>query len=173
MDQEKVVIELQNGKMAILVIQPLNSEMEVDDLLRIDYGNIMGEILTWPLMYNRISNLRAEQESIVSQVKMDTDIFEAQLMEEHRKRLTATGNKFTVGEVETAVKLDTRYSIKRKGLFKVQKNFAYLDALYWSAQSKDQKLNKMIDKMRPEEFEKELLEDTINGVMIKLSRKVI
>lgn len=173
MDKEQVVIELQNGKMAILVLQPFNSEMEVDDLLRIDYGNIMGEILTWPLMYNRISNLRAEQEYLVSQTKMDTDIFEAQLTEEHRKRLTGSGNKFTVGEVESAVKMDARYSIKRKSLFQAQKNFAYLDSLYWSAQSKDQKLNKIIDKMRPEEFEKELLEDTINGVMIKLSRKVI
>ena len=173
MEKEKVIIELQNGKMATLVIQPFESEMEIDDMLKIDYGNIMGEILTWPLMYNRISNLRAEQENIVSQVKMDTDIFEAQLMEEHRKRLTGSGNKFTVGEVESAVKLDARYAVKKRHFFQVQKNFAYLDALYWSAQSKDQKLNKMIDKMRPEEFEKELLEDTINGVMIKFSRKVI
>lgn len=173
MEHERIVIELKDDKMAVLVIQPFDSEMEVDDILRIHYNNIMGEVLTFPLLYNRISNLRAEQESIVTERKMDTDIFEAQLMEEHRKRLTATGVKFTVGEVESAVKLDARYAAKRRQLFQAQKNFAYLDALYWSAQSKDQKLNKLIDKFRPDELERELVEDTINGVMIKLTRKVI
>lgn len=171
---EKIAIELKNGRVAVLSIQEFDSEMSVDDILRIDYGNIMGEILTFPLMFNRIANLKAEMESIVSEVKMDTDIFEAQLREEKRKTLAAnTDKKVTIDEVESAVKLDARYAAKKRILFKAQKEFAYMDALYWGAQSKDTKLNRLTEKIRPEEFEKELVEDTINGVMIKITKAVI
>jgi hypothetical protein len=45
--------------------------------------------------------------------------------------------------------------------------------LYWSAKSKDSKLDKLSDKLRPEEFERELVEDTINGIVIKFRDSVI
>lgn len=174
MSYEKIVIELKGGKVAVLTIQEFDTDVDVDDILRIDYGNIMGEILTFPLLYNRIANLRAEVESLVQHTKMDVDIYEAQLREEKRKSLQAASDKrITDTEVESAVKLDARYAAKKKELFQVQKNFAYMDALYWSAQSKDTKLNRLSEKLRPDEFERELVEDTINGIMIKVSRPVI
>lgn len=174
MNEEKIVIELKNGKLAVLTIREFDTDMAVDDILRIDYGNIMGEILTFPLQFNRIANLRAESESLVQEYKLDTDIFEAQLKEEKRKTLQAGSDKrVTDTEVDTAVKLDARYAAKKRLLIQCQKNFAYLDALYWSAQSKDTKLNRLSEKMRPEDFERELVEDTINGIMIKITQPVI
>lgn len=173
-EDNQVVIELKNGKMAVLVIQEFNSELEVDDVLRIDYSNIMGEILTFPLMFNRIANFKAEMENIVAEGRLDMDVFEAQLTEEYRKKLVASNSgRVTVGEIESAVKLDQRYTVKKKYFFKLQKDLSYIEALYWGAQSKDTKLNRLIDKLRPEEFEKDLLEDTINGVAIKIQRRVI
>ena len=173
-EDNQIVIELKNGKMAILVIQEFNSELEVDDVLRIDYSNIMGEILTFPLMFNRIANFKAEMENIVAEGKLDLEVFEAQLTEEYRKKLTGSNSgRVTVGEIESAVKMDSRYSIKRKHFFKQQKDLAYVEALYWGAQSKDTKLNRLVDKLRPEEFEKELLEDVLNGVAVKITKKAI
>lgn len=169
----QVVIELKNGKMAVLTIQEFDSELEVDDILRIDYSNIMGEILTFPLMFNRIANFKAEMENIVAEGKLDMDVFEAQLFNEHRKRLIAGGEKGTEAQVNAAVTQDGRYTAKKKHYFKLQKDLAYLEALYWGAQSKDTKLNRLVEKLRPEEFEKELLEDTINGIAIKLAKRAI
>ena len=63
--KEVITIELQSGRIAVLRLQSFDTKVDVDDILRIDYSNIMGEILTFPLMFNRIANLKAEQESIV------------------------------------------------------------------------------------------------------------
>lgn len=172
MEKEKVTIELKDGRMCVLTLEPFNSEIETSDLLRIDYGNMMGEILTWPLIYHKISCLRAEMENIVSETKLDLDIFEANITEEHRKKLLGSGSKGTVSEVESAVKMDPRYLIKKKHYFSVQKNYNYIDALYWSSQSKDMKLNRLVDRLSPD-LDKELIEGTINNVMIKFSKKVI
>lgn len=171
--KEVITIELQSGRIAVLRLQSFDTEVDVDDILRIDYSNIMGEILTFPLMFNRIANLKAEQESIVSEAKMDMEIFEAQLREQYRKSFVEEGKKPTIDSVNDAVLMDAKYRVKKKNYFSVQKNYAYLDALYWSAQSKDTKLNRLSEKLRPEEFEKELLEGTVNGIMIKISKKVI
>lgn len=173
MEEEKVVIELKNGKMAVLVIQPFNTELEVDDILRIDYSNIMGEILTFPLMFNRVANFKAEMENAVSEAKLDVEVFEAQLFEEYKKSLVAKEEKPTEANIKAAIQRDPRYSIKKKWYFKIQRDLAYMDSLYWACQSKDTKLNRFSEKIRPEDFERELLEDTINGIQIKITKSLI
>lgn len=170
---EKVVIERKNGKLAVLTLQPFETDINVDDILRIDYGNIMGEILTFPLIFNRIANLKAELDNIVADSKIDVEIFEAQLRQEYRHSMIAASQKPTIDTVNDAVLMDTRYKVKKNYHSKLLKDAAYLDALYWSAQSKDSKLNRISEKIRPEEFEKDLIEETINGIMIKMARKVL
>jgi len=174
-EREQIVLDRPNGKMVILTLQEFNPEMEVDEILRIDYGNIMGELLTFPVLFNRIANLQAEMASVVAEAKLDTDIFEAQLMEEYRKKLAAGSEKgkVTAIEVENALKLDARYRAKKTLYIKHQKNLAYLDSLYWSAKSKDDKLNKLSDKLRPEDMDKEVLEGVVNGILIKFTKKSI
>lgn len=172
-EKDQITITLPNGRIAILSIQPFNTQLEIDDILRIDYSNIMGEILTFPLMFNRIANFKAEMENAVSEAKLDLEVFEAQLFEEHKKSLVGKEEKPTEANIKAAIQRDTRYSVKKKWYFKVQKDLAYMDSLYWSAQSKDTKLNRFSEKIRPEDFEKELLEDTINGIYIKISKALI
>jgi len=55
----------------------------------------------------------------------------------------------------------------------IRRDRDYVNTLYWSAKSKDNKLDKMTDKLRPEEFQSEILDGTINGVVIKTSEKLI
>jgi len=176
MEQEKFAIEMDNGKVVVISSLPFDGDIDVDSILKIDYSNILGEILTFPVLFNRIANLRAEMQSIVSMAKLDFDLFEAQLTEEHQKKLNADregARKATIKDIETAVFRDKRYILKKRDFFAKEKSLAYLEALYWSAQSKDTKLNRLSDKLRPEEFERDIIEDTINGVQIKLKKKVI
>lgn len=171
-EQEALTIELKN-KMVVLKTLPFDTDINVDDILKIDYANLVGEILTFPVLQNRIANLKAEMQNIVNESKNDVEIFEAQLTEEKRKDITGKGGKGTVSEIDAAVKLDSRFRIKKNDYFSKVKSLDYLDSLYWAAQAKMNLLNKISDKIRPEEFEKELLEDTVNGVMIKLTKKSI
>lgn len=173
MEQEKIAIPLKNGKMAVLSIQDFEGEIDIEDLLKIDYSNLLGEILTWPVVFNRIANLKAEAAHQLAVLKFQTDAVEAQLYEKHKNALQAAGSKGSIKDVEMAVLRDKIFKLKNESVNEAQRNFDYCDSLYWSAQSKDKKLDKLTDRMKPEEFETELLEGTINNVQIKLKRKAI
>lgn len=171
-DENTIVIELPN-KMVVLQIIDFDTDINVDEILKIDYGNTVGELLTFSVLNNRIANLKAEMEYQVSLAKLDVEVLEAQMYEEYKKNLIASGDKATDKAVEASVVRDVRYSTIKKSLFMKQKNLGYVESLYWAAKDKADKLNKISEKLRPEEFEKELLEDTINGVMIKCTKKSI
>jgi hypothetical protein len=174
--EEKIVINLGKNKMAVLVVQAFDGDVDIERILKIDYANLLGEILTFPVVFNRIANMKAEMGNIVAEAKLDLDIYEAQLYEEHRGKLTASSDKTkgpSIKDVESSVMRDSKLTIRKKDFYALQRNFEYLDSLYWSAKSKDQKLNVLSEKITPEEFEKDLVEGSINGVMIKMKNKAI
>jgi hypothetical protein len=174
--EDRIVMPLGKNKMAVLVVEAFDGDVDIERILKIDYANLLGEILTFPVVFNRIANMKAEMGNIVAENKLDLDIFEAQLYEEHRGRLAASSDKTkgpSIKDVESSVMRDPKLSLKKKSFYTMQKNFEYLDSLYWSAKSKDQKLNVLSEKITPEEFEKELVEGSINGVMIKMKNKAI
>lgn len=179
--QETVKIPLRD-KIISLKINSFDTDVDVDDILKIDYANIMGEVLTFPVLMNRIGLLKAEQEEIVSYAKLDLEIYQAQLSEEKRKSLTqpeldSKGNqkmsKPTVAEVDNAVLLDKKFRVKKEAFFRKQRDMAYIESLYWAAKSKDDKLNKLSNQLIPSEHEGDILEGTINGILIKMGEKLI
>lgn len=181
-NQEKIVLELPN-KMVVLVLTNHDTDIDADQLTNTQSHNIIGEILTFPVIMNRIGNLKADMENILAETKLDFQIFEAQKQEEQRKKLTFSDdsgpkgttkvNKPTKDEVENAVLMTTEYRVKKQHLFKIQRNLAYVESLYWAAKDKSDKLNIMSAKLQPTEFEKEILECVINGVMIQVRSKSI
>lgn len=172
MDYEKITIELKS-KVAVLNILPFDTDINVDDILKIDYSNLVGEILTFPVIMNRIMNLKAEMQNIVKEAKVDLEVYESELSEKKRQSLSATNTKVTIKEVENAVRMDKSFIAKQKAYFAKEMNLEYLDALYWSSQSKSKLLEKISDKIRPDDFAGELLEEVINGVAIKYKHKAI
>jgi hypothetical protein len=66
-----------------------------------------------------------------------------------------------------AIRRDPGYKAKKMEEFKVKRMADTIDGLYWSAKSKDKKLDNISTKIKPEEFEKEILEGEINSVIIK------
>lgn len=175
MEQEKIAIEFKD-KMAVLIVQPFDGDVDTESLIKIDYSNILGEVITFPVVFNRIANLRAEMSNIVAMEKMSFEIFEAELTEEKRRKLSAESDKAkgpSIRDVEVAVMTDAKYKIRKEKYLKKIKDFDYVDALYWSAQSKDRKLNVLSERISPEEFEKDLLEGSINGVMIQMKKKAM
>lgn len=180
-EQEKVTIELPT-KMVVLTLTPFDTDIDADELTNTQYHNIVGEILTFPVIMNRVGNLKADMENLLSETKLDFDIFEATWQEKKRKELTfnesdAKGNpkvnKPTKDEVENAVLMSPEYKVKKKNLFQVQKNLGYIESLYWAARDKSNKLDSLSAKLKPEDFEKEIIEGVINGVLILMRDKAI
>lgn len=147
-------------------------EIDTEEILSIDYANIVGELLTFPVMFNRVGILKAEIEYQFSAKKMETDIAISHLTQNTRAMLLAQG-KMTEKQLEAAVETDIQYREIKMSLFEVKKQSDIIDSLYWSAKSKDKKLEVLSAKIKPEDYEKEIMEGSVNGIMIKYQKNLI
>lgn len=177
-----LVIELPTRSVK-LILPEFDMDMDVDDILKIDYSNIIGELLTFPVIMNRIGVLKAEQEDVVRKSKFKLEIYEAQLRHQFYRTLattviTSTGiNKGieklkapTEDQVTSKVLMDKTYQEKQEFHSQRMKDFSLLESWYWAAKSKDDNLKRISMHLKPEEFEKEILEGTVNGIMIKFTK---
>lgn len=181
MNKEKHTIHLEN-KIVVLTFTPFDSDVDVDELTKIHYHNMMGEVLTCSVLLNRVGILLAEMDEYLSNAKLRMEIFLAQQEEIQRAALAfettdSKGNTKvktpTVSEVEAAIKRSNQYRDKKIKLNKVQKERDFVNSLYWAVKDKSEKVNKLTDKIIPEEMENNIVEEKINGVMIKLREKAI
>jgi len=175
------------NKMIKLIIKEFDTEINVEDILRIDYANILGEILTFPLILNRLGIFLADiedylrrEEFELEKDKDDLDRKRAIAETSAFKELKKTINSPTKAQIENTVRLDKKhqkdeekYRGKKLALLDIRRDRDYVNSLYWSAKSKDTKLDKMTDKLRPDEFQSEILDGMINGVLIKVTDKLI
>jgi hypothetical protein len=181
--QEQVVLNLKTKTVVLLVKDFGDSPVDTEELLQVDMNNILADIVTFPVLFNRISVIKAEVEDLLRERQLDFDIFVAQVRDEYRKSLVhdiddgkgkgGLKKKYpTVDEVDDALTRDPRYKVKRTALNAVKKEVDIVDALYWSAKSKDKKLEAISAKIKPEEFESEILEGMINSVLIKVHKNI-
>jgi hypothetical protein len=180
-EKEKIVVHFKE-KIVTLHFDQFDADVDVDDLVRIHYDNLMGEILTISALLNRVGWLRAEAQDAVRRANLQLDIAEATAKENYRKgSLKQTtdykGNpKYsyaTKDEVDNSILKDENYIKLRERTLRIEKEYDYMDSLYWAVKSKDQKLNRIADNLKPEEFEREMIEGKINGIMIKFHKKLI
>jgi hypothetical protein len=184
--EEIQIIQLPDRQVEIRV-SPFSAQLDTDLLLQIDYSNLLGENLTFPVFLNKVGALRAEVEELIALTKHELKVHTARTTETFRQKLTMQelvkeskdGEKTfkqvkpTIAEVDNAVTThpDT-ISLERK-LLHLQKQFGIVDSLYWSAKSKDQKLNKFLERVVPEGHQLEsLLEGKINDVMLRFRNPV-
>lgn len=168
--EDKVVINLRTRTIVLDIKDFGKGEIPVEDLLQVDYQNILGDIITFPVIFNRITNIKAEMDNYLREEAFDLKAFEAQLYEEHKKRLIGAGEKATEAAVDMAIKRDPNYKIKQFAFMKLQRQADVLDGLYWSAKMKGKMLESISTKIKPEDFEKEILVDTINSVKITAAK---
>lgn len=165
-----------------------DDEIDVDSLLQTDYYNIIGDLITFPVVFNRISILKAEAEDLVDQVKLDLDVMVAEKYNHYRLSLvyeeeiiTSTGKKTgtnkkikpTEGTIESYINKDPSVIDQKRLYLMCKKQAKIVDGLYWAAKSKDKKLEVISAKIKPEDFENNILEKEINTVVIKASKALI
>lgn len=175
----RVVVTL-GDKTVVLNFKPFDDEVDCDDLTRIDYSNLFGEAVTVSSLLNKIGLLKAEAEASLSSVKLDRDIYYATLSRQYRRESNITGGKFTLVDngqpmlikltedsLNQAILLDIAYQNKCKAVINAQRDLSFLDSLYWAIQSKDRKLSTFMKPLTPAEFYDQLIEGTVNGMLIK------
>jgi hypothetical protein len=158
-----------------LIFDEFDNDFEIDDLLKIDYSNLIGEIITFPVIVNRFGILLAECERVVSEAKMNLDVMEAKLKEKLKLRLAEEngGKNPTVDALNSALILEKSYQAMRKKYIECQKTRDYINSVFWSAKDKSEKLNKLSMTIQQGDVDEQLLEGSINSVLIKKTDKLI
>lgn len=191
--QAKAVVELKTGQKIILSSELFENdeEINVDNLLKIDIAHLPAEITTFPIIMNQLGILLAEVNNQLSEKKLDFEIFCAKRKETIRKNaLTAqeeldedeeTGKikkkirapkKLTIDEVEDALSSDPIYKVKKTKVFELQKQVDYVNSLFWSAKSKDEKLNKLSLTLKEGDVYDGLVNTTLQRINYVSIRKV-
>ncbi len=158
-----------------MIFDEFNEDTDVDSLLKIDYSNIIGELITFPVIVNRFGNLLAEAESQVSEVKLNLEVFEAKTKEKLRLELAEQngGKNPTVEALNNAVIANKAYQVLRKKFIEVQKTRDYINSIFWSAKDKSAKLDKLSLTISSGDLADSVIEGRINNVLIKRTEKLI
>jgi len=170
------------GKQVILVFPDFTTEINVDEIMSIDYHNLFAEIITIPALMNRVGLWKAEADNTYSSYKLDVEIKEAQLYEYYSKSLVheivnssgKSQNKYPAGDaILQAIVRDPIASLMRKKLLRLKKEADYLDSFYWSVKSKETKLNNLSHTLTPEDMQKDLVNKKFNDILIKVKQNLI
>lgn len=147
-------------------------DFDVDKVFKIDPYNIAGEIITIPVFVNRIGVIVAEMRTYTKKLKLKLEIKEAEIAKIFRnKKVGDTTKKPTIAEVDEYVMLDPVIRNLKFKLIRSEEDLEKLESMYNSAKDKSYKLNNLSKNLVPEQFENELLEGVVNGVLITLKEK--
>lgn len=169
----KKVVQIK-GKTYTLKFDNFDEDVDVDSLLKIDYSNLLGELVTFPVIVNRFGVLLADAENEVAEAKLNLDVFEAKTKERLRNKLTEENGKApTVDALNSALMLDKAYQQMKKKYFESQKTRDYINSIFWSAKDKSEKLVKLSLTLQEGELTDTVLEGRVNSVLIKKGEKLI
>lgn len=166
-----IIVHL-GGKPVQLSTKDFDDEIDVDQLTSIDHSNLYGEAVTIPALVNKVGLLKADSERKLSEKKLELEVFEAELRQSIRKDATAKGDKLTEAGLNELVSKDGGYQIKKKNMITAQYNLGIVDSIFWAVKSKDSKLNNLIKGVTPEELFDELVEGTVNNILIKKRKSI-
>lgn len=184
---KRKIIKLKN-KVVVLKEREYGDEVDIEDILSIHHGNIVGDILTFPVALNRIGNLKNECDDYVKKLEHsldheveEFDEFKGKLEKNAFKKLKESGIKSpTLRQIEVEVLPDPAYKEKRERirqkqfqLIEAQTQQGHVENIYWSCKGKLDLLTKISDKIKPDDFENKILEESINGFSIKMVNKLI
>jgi hypothetical protein len=158
----------------------LDSNINVDDLTKIDSSNIFGEATTISAAVNRIGLLKSEVEARLAETRLAYKIYEGDFKAKLRKQAVDNAGFYTIRVENSDVKVklsetglatsfenDPKWIELKRANIQAEKNFNALDSLYWACQDKSRKLNGLVNGTTPQEFVEGLIEGKVNGFFIK------
>jgi hypothetical protein len=171
---EKRVIQI-SGNTYKLIFDNFDEDVDIDSLLKIDYSNLIGELVTFPVILNRFGILLAEAESQVAETKLNMDVYEAKTKERLRIELAEqnNGKTPTVEALNNAVVSNKAYQAMKRKYIEVVKTRDYINSIFWAVKDKSEKLNKLSLSIQPGDLSDSVIEGRVNNVLVKKIKKVI
>ena len=171
---EKRIIQI-GGNTYKLIFDNFDEDVDIDSLLKIDYSNLIGELVTFPVILNRFGILLAEAESQVAETKLNMDVYEAKTKERLRIELAEqnNGKAPTVEALNNAVVSNKAYQVMKHKYIKVVKTRDYINSIFWAVKDKSEKLNKLSLSIQPGDLSDSVIEGRVNNVLVKKTKKVI
>ena len=156
----------------VLKFDEFDEDVDIDSLLKIDYSNLLGEMVTYPTVVAKFGNMLAEAESQVSEKKLNLDVQEAKLKEEYRIKLAEqnNGKAPTVDALNSAVLLDKRYQAFKRAYIAAQKTRDYMFTTYLAAKDKSEKINKIYFQSSPSDVPDTVIEGRVNNTIIRKAK---
>ena len=171
---EKRIIQI-GGNTYKLIFDNFDEDVDIDSLLKIDYSNLIGELVTFPVILNRFGILLAEAESQVAETKLNMDVYEAKTKERLRIELAEqnNGKAPTVEALNNAVLSNKAYQAMKRKYIEVVKTRDYINSIFWAVKDKSEKLNKLSLSIQPGDLSDSVIEGRVNNVLVKKTKKVI
>lgn len=161
-------------KIVTLNGQEIDGDIDMDEITQIKYDNLYGEIVTVSALLNKIGILKADVDNQYEEYKLDCQIFESSERKKFISLKMAQGEKKpTENQVEDHLNTHPDVINKRKRLLTFKKGCDYINALYWSVKSKDDKLSVLMKGVTPEDFADNIIEGIVNGFFIKKFKNIL
>lgn len=168
---EKRIIQI-GGNTYKLIFDNFDEDVDIDSLLKIDYSNLIGELVTFPVILNRFGILLAEAESQVSETKLNMDVYEAKTKDRLRIELAEqnNGKAPTVEALNNAVVSNKAYQAMKRKYIEVVKTRDYINSIFWAVKDKSDKISSLL-KQSEITLETDVMPERINGIFIKKQNK--
>lgn len=176
--ENKTTIKLTGGDTITLKFKELPEEIDVDRILRIDYANLTAEMVTIPVLMNKIGLMLAELENTVRINELVLKKEKAFVAEKGRTEITELkkGKAATNDEVLEYVRMSPKYDVFNRKLSQSMMNRDVMNSLYWSLKSKQEILQNLSKSITAGDFQDGLINSvmkTINYVEIGDRKPVI
>lgn len=160
-------------KMIKFKVSDFQDDLDIDTLLKIDYGNLVAELITAPVVMNKMGILAAEMSNELRLAKMNFEIRKAKEQQKVRENLSEEDDKGkikkpTVAEVEDALTVSKIYQKYQRDYFEAQKQKDYIDSIYQAVKDKSEKLNKLSLTLRSGDINEELIQKQLNNIYYQI-----
>lgn len=176
----RIPIKISEGKELFIKCNVFDegNDIDVDKILKIDFFNLISEIVTFPSILNKLGILLGQVENSLREAEIDYKIWKAKEQERIRNRWdndvnkkVVRGYKYTKDEVYDNLCTSPVYKAKKNRLSRLQKEKDYVSSIYWSAKAKSDQLSKL--SLTLGEIDSSDLPKEFNGVRIKVDRPLI
>jgi hypothetical protein len=162
-----IVIPFKDGKVLLKVpeIKDLQN-IDIDKVTRIQYDKLAAEILTFPVILNRIGLILAEAESAERKAELRLKIGKAELSKKAVKSLDIEDLKPTENNVMNWIRRHEEYKSLNEAHIEAIRKKSIVNSAYWAAKDKSDKLNKLSNTLTSDEFAIENMASEINGIKV-------
>jgi len=170
-----VVVKIGKDRELLLKVDLFNDgeDIDVDDLLQIDYNNLLADLATFSVILNRFGLLLAEMENRLSESMLDLRVFKAKIRKDIRKDFEANKIKVTNDPVDDEMRSHAGYRVRYLKVISLTKQRDYISNVYWAAKAKSDNLNKLSLTIQPGDIDVDTIVGTFNGIKLRTFQTII